>query len=127
MSDFPFPTVVYPKELYAAHLRIRSDRIDAYGKLRDAERIRGSMTRFLKRCVRDDPSIVVGTVTQISTHEDFLTRQWLLRAAAPAFQSVAPEDRACLEYWVDVPGAQAIQIPRLPSPPIPSEGASPRY
>ena len=107
-------TVTYRKEQYGCHLWIREKRIGQARELLDAERIRGVLARFLRRCVRDDPSIVVGTDVKVSVAQDFMTEQWLLRATVPAFQDVAPEDVEILTYWVDVPNAQAVQIPRIP-------------
>lgn len=111
-TDLGMTTVVYRRERYACYLRrLKPERIRGYDSLRDDRRIARVMTRWLRRCVRDE-AIVVGTA-RVRAYRDFMTNEVVLRAEAPAFQGVEPEDREFLEGWVDRPGFDAVQIPRF--------------
>lgn len=94
----------YHREQYACHLRIRPYR--AYlVRESEHERIAAVMTRWLRRCVRDEP-VVIGKA-RIS----FLDG---LCAVAPAYFDVADEhDAEVLRTMVDSDRGQMVEIPRL--------------
>jgi hypothetical protein len=113
VSDIAMTTVVYPKHRYACRLgRVKPERVDRETRRPvDEARVVGVMTRWLRRCGRDEP-VVLGTA-RVEVMEDLPTGRYGIEAVAPAFKDVAPEDRELLERWVDRPDFQAVQVPRF--------------
>lgn len=116
-TDLAITTRLYCKERYACRLRLKDER---FGVLRNNEaategrRIADVMTRWLRRCVRDQP-VVMGHAA-INVSEDFATeRRWLL-AQAPAFRDVHPDDRAIIARMVDDTRYRAVEVPTLAPP-----------
>lgn len=92
----------YRREQYAYHLRLSDERNGAresrYG-LGASGHIRDVMTRWIRRCVRDQP-VVIGAA-HIEPNRDLLSHQAVLRAWAYAYQDVDPEHREVLASMVD--------------------------
>lgn len=103
---------MYNRERYACHLRLSPQRVDQraerYG---EKERIIGVMTRWLARCVRDQP-IVTGRA-RVEIIPDLMTEWYMLRAEAYAFQDVHPDDRSALVVHVDSMQGNRLVIPVL--------------
>jgi hypothetical protein len=102
----------YRREKYACRLRVRRDRLytwhtsSAYG-FRERQRLTGVLTRWMRRCVRDQ-SVVLGTA------HSGIDRWWearpVLIAWAWAYRRVAPVDVDVLASLVDSDRGQTVRV-----------------
>jgi hypothetical protein len=112
IEPLPFETRRYRRERYAYALRIKRSRLDAwhagvYG-LKDRARIAAVMTRWLARCVRNQPHVIGTATVQIDRWWEERPR---LVAVAPTYRDVAPEDAALLASMVDHERGQTVEVP----------------
>jgi hypothetical protein len=102
----------YRREKYACRLRVRRDRLyawhtsSAYG-LRERQRLAGVLTRWLRRCVRNQ-SVVLGTA-HIGIDRWWEARPVLI-AWAWAYRQVAPADVGVLTSLVDSDRGQTVRV-----------------
>jgi hypothetical protein len=102
----------YRRERYAYRLRVRRDRLYAwqasspYG-FRERRRIAGVLTRWMRRCVRDQP-VVLG-VAHIGVDRWWEARPVLI-AWAWAYRQVAPADVDVLASLVDSDRGQTARV-----------------
>ena len=102
----------YQKERYGVSLKIKRERVDEEGRLRDSDRVRAGMTRYIRWRLRDQPDVVTGTaevgVLPVENTHLHLPR---ILATAPAYRGVRPVDRACIESMVDDADRWQIRVP----------------
>lgn len=114
--DIGTDSKTYHREQYGYQLRVRQRRLHAWtgleSKGKSDDHLVEVMTRWLRRCVRDEP-IVVGTA-KVTTHVEIGTGWAMLRAIAPAYRDVTDEpDAITLRSLVDDDIGQTVIIGRL--------------
>lgn len=104
--------VVYHREQYGCTLRIRRSRLNRGFpvRLKEEARIVESMTRWLRRCVQNEP-VVIGTA-RIEIVEWWNERP-RLGIVAPAYRNVKPEHRHTLAHRVDDSSRRFIELLEL--------------